>query len=246
MGLVGVAVLTGQLREDVLHLVYITDTDLDGLSDRLEQPGGTRIDRADTDGDGLDDALESYGWYTNLASPPCDVGDDLVLVFSDPRIADTDGVDDGEEFASCSSPTGEVRVDLGEDRLARAGSRVRLTATVSNALDDTAVRTTWMQLEGPPVGTLPNERHVEFIAPADVTTLVFRATVKDTERNDQIASDEVRLIVVRDPERALFVEGPISSYPRQSSKQGARSSRAAPASEYGQWTSYGSRSSAAP
>ena len=57
-------------RGDVVHLMYVTDRDLDGLSDRTEQAEQTDPLDADTDGDGIDDGVEVYGWFSNLSAPP--------------------------------------------------------------------------------------------------------------------------------------------------------------------------------
>ena len=180
-----------QLRKgDVLHLVYITDSDLDGLSDRLEQLGGTEINNADTDDDGIDDAQETYGWYTNLATPPCDVGDNLALVFGNPLQADTDGDTntDLDEFNACSNPYGELTVDAGANQLASIGESVTLIAAAANFQDSGALSYQWTQTGGVSVGQLPNTSTINFTTPAEVTSLMFQVTVIDTQQNNQMAT----------------------------------------------------------
>lgn len=192
-------------RGDVLHLVYITDTDLDGLSDRLEQLNSTDINMADSDQDGLDDALETYGWYTNLASAPCDQGDQT-LVFGDPLLVDSDadGNSDKQEFDTCSNPMGELSVDAGQDRVITKGSQFTLSAQSSNYSDYSKVAYHWQQLQGAPLGTLPNTDSIAVTAPQDVDGLLFEVTVTE---NGLSASDQIRVVVAEDAGAALFVDG---------------------------------------
>ncbi|MFW6174559.1 MAG: PKD domain-containing protein, partial [Chloroflexota bacterium] len=195
-------------KGDVLHLVYITDTDLDGLSDRLELLNGTRMDNPDSDGDGLDDALETYGWLTNLDAPPCDGGDALTLVVSNPLQPDSDGdgVSDDDEMAACANPFGELMVSAGADRVASTNENVTLAASPSNYLDSGALTYRWTQTGGPSVGQLPASPRITFSAPEEVTSLSFEATVTDTQQNGRSATDSVRVLVARDDERAVFVD----------------------------------------
>ncbi len=73
---------------DRLELVWLDDTDGDGLFEREEAVHGTDNDLADTDGDDLSDA------------------DEVRLVGSDPTLLDTDGdgLDDGTELGLGTSP----------------------------------------------------------------------------------------------------------------------------------------------
>ncbi len=195
-------------RGDILHLVYITDSDLDGLSDRLEQLGSTDINSPDSDGDGLDDALETYGWYTNLNAAPCDEGETLSLVNSDPLAfdSDSDGNNDAEEFDQCSNPRGELRVDAGEDILVSVNSNVSLQSDPENYSNYSALTFSWQQLAGPDVGQLSNTSTQSFIAPESVSTLEFEVTVTDTEQNNIVARDQVYVIVAEDAANAIFVD----------------------------------------
>ena len=72
-----------------------TDTDGDGLCDRVESLIGTRVDLADTDGDGLTDNEELRGLRSEGRVP------------SDPFSADTnqDGIDDLDSIARGINPT---------------------------------------------------------------------------------------------------------------------------------------------
>ncbi|RME39845.1 MAG: hypothetical protein D6794_03170 [Deltaproteobacteria bacterium] len=83
---------------DILHVVYLQDEDLDGLSDRVEYFYHSDPFNPDTDGDGLKDGVEvNDGWdvaYRNASGV-----DIYTHVYSDPSLADTDGdlVDDYSE-----------------------------------------------------------------------------------------------------------------------------------------------------
>ncbi|MGH1471791.1 MAG: PKD domain-containing protein [Cellvibrionaceae bacterium] len=198
-----------QIRKgDVLHLVYITDTDLDGLSDRMEQLKGTDLTKADTDGDTLDDALEIYGWKTNLGAPPCDVGGNLVFVRSNPLVADSDAdtISDSDEFSNCTNPLGELQVELGDNQIVTSASNVTLQASASNYSDPGSLTYSWTQLSGISVGQLPNSPSVTFTAPSEVTTLAFRVTVTDTQQSGSEAIDSVRMVVAKDAANAWFVD----------------------------------------
>lgn len=194
-------------KGDVLHLVYVTDSDLDGLSDRLEILEGTDMNNDDTDGDGLDDAREYYGWYTNLASAPCDAGTQT-LVFGDPLLFDTDGdgLSDRDEHDACSNPFGSLVVDAGSDALVSQEDTITLTADAGNFQDASALRYQWIQTSGISVGPLPNSRSITFTAPDEVTNLMFRVVVTDTAANDAEASDEIDVFVARDKATAVFVD----------------------------------------
>lgn len=194
-------------KGDVLHLVYVTDSDLDGLSDRLEVLEGTDMNVPDSDGDGLDDAQEFYGWLTNLASAPCDQGS-LTLVFGDPLAADTDGdgLSDSGEFSACSNPYGELIVDAGANLLANKNQSVTLSASPENFLNASALSYQWVQTGGASVGPLPNARTVSFSTPDEVTNLEFQVTVIDTDQNNSTAFDQVSVLVAEDKTTAVFVD----------------------------------------
>lgn len=78
---------------DVLHMVYISDEDRDGLGRRAELRYGSDPTKQDTDEDGLADILEVNGW---------DIKSGTVTrrVYSNPRYSDTDGdgISDHEEY----------------------------------------------------------------------------------------------------------------------------------------------------
>lgn len=86
---------------DVLHLLYTSDQDRDGLPGRLEPAFRTDTERADSDGDGLSDFLEFTGWQT-----PCD-REERIWVYPDPTGPDSDGdgVGDRLEWDRCTNPT---------------------------------------------------------------------------------------------------------------------------------------------
>ncbi len=195
-------------KGDVLHMVYITDSDLDGLSDRLEVLKGTDIDEPDSDGDGLDDAREVYGWYSNLKTAPCDVGDNLSLVFSDPleKDSDGDGIEDGVEFADCSNPRGELMIKAGNDVLASRNSSITLSAVPENFLNRAALRYQWTQTSGVSVGQLPNTASIQLKLPDEVSNLGFQVMVTDTEQSNSTAVDSVSVFVANDKTRAVFVD----------------------------------------
>lgn len=95
------------LPRDRITLVYLADSDRDGLFNREEFLLGTDIDVDDTDGDTLDDKLEAKtGWVV-----PINGG---YRVFSDPLTfdADRDGSNDAEEFARETDP---FKADTDED-----------------------------------------------------------------------------------------------------------------------------------
>lgn len=195
-------------KGDVLHFVYITDSDLDGLSDRLEVLEGTDIDMADTDQDGLDDALETYGFLSNLTAAPCNQGDDLFLVFANPLEADSDsdGISDGDEFNSCTNPLGDLAVQASADELVDVNQAISLSAEPSNFRDRSNLTYSWTQTGGISVGVLPNTASVSFDAPSDVTNLQFIVSVSDTTLENSTASDSVSVFVAQDKTRAVFVD----------------------------------------
>ncbi|MEO0322656.1 MAG: hypothetical protein AAF447_06850 [Myxococcota bacterium] len=194
-------------RGDVVHLMLITDSDLDGLSDRTESELFTDPLNPDTDGDGLDDAEEVFGWPTDLEGPDCLDGDTLVRVISLPTTPDSDGdgITDAEEQAACTNPMGDLAVDAGEDLVVAANAPFELLATPRNTLDVGGLRTTWTQLAGPPVEGLGSSLGQTLTAPDEVTSLTFEVMVTDSELGTT-ATDVVRVLVLADPDRAVFVD----------------------------------------
>lgn len=195
-------------KGDVLYLAYITDSDLDGLSDRLEILNGTDRTLADSDSDGLDDAQEVYGWYTNLTGVPCEIGDDLVLVFGNPLLSDTDddGIDDSAEFDACTDPQGELEVNAGIDKVASLSENVTLTAEPANYLTKATLSYQWVQTKGISVGALSNAASITFSTPDQVTSLQFQVTVTDTAQVNSNSSDDILVLIAKNKEKAVFVE----------------------------------------
>ncbi|WP_161957577.1 Ig-like domain-containing protein [Mariprofundus sp. EBB-1] len=87
---------------DVVHMLYVADSDGDGSNDYDEALAGTNAGVADSDGDGLSDAYELKGWDIT-------VGASIVHVTSNPQQKDTDGdgLWDGQEagFLPLVAPT---------------------------------------------------------------------------------------------------------------------------------------------
>ncbi len=195
-------------KGDVLHMVYITDSDLDGLSDRLELIEGTDLNLADTDSDGLDDAFETYGWFSNLSQAPCDEGSELFLVFANPLDADTDadGTNDSDEFANCTNPSGDLMVNVGENKLVSVRESITLEATPENFRNRSSLSYSWTQTGGVSVGDLPNTAQITFDAPDEVTNLQFSVMVTDTQVQSSSATDIVSVFVARDKQSVIFVD----------------------------------------
>ncbi len=194
-------------KGDTLHLVYVTDTDLDGLSDRLEILGNSDLNNPDTDGDGLDDAQETYGWYTNLTSSPCDVGTQI-LVKSDPLEQDTDGdgKDDSVEFEECTNPQGDLTVEISGPAVVGIGEPFALRADPANFSNSNQLTYEWAQIGGPSIGPLPNTASIDVPAQASVTGLRFEVTVTDAGQNDATATTADTTIVVKDTDQMVFVD----------------------------------------
>jgi hypothetical protein len=123
---------------DRVSLVYVTDTDEDGLFDREEYLYRTDATKADTDGDGLDDEDElRIGWSLGTASE---------RVYSDPTRVDSDGdgLDDAAEKAAQSDPW---NVDTDGDGLTDSGDIEPTSADGTNIPD---------QVTHPPYATVSN------------------------------------------------------------------------------------------
>jgi hypothetical protein len=87
-------------KGDVLHMVYVQDSDRDGLGERTELLYGTDPNKPDTDDDGLSDFLEVGGWSIAFEGEP------ELAVTSDPLRVDTDadGDDDQTEYDMQTHP----------------------------------------------------------------------------------------------------------------------------------------------
>ena len=197
-------------KGDTLHLVYVTDSDLDGLSNRLETLGNTDPNNPDTDGDGLDDALETYGWYLNLKNNACaDASDsEATLVKSDPLVKDTDedSAEDGTEFEACTSPQGDLEVEISGPEVAEIGQAFSLTADPSNESDPANLSYEWIQTGGPVVSFTANGATLEVGPQPNVTGLRFEVTVTDEGQNDQSAVSAATVVVVNNKDQAVFVD----------------------------------------
>lgn len=128
-------------KGDVLHLVYVEDTDRDGLGNRAELLYGTFPDDADSDDDGLSDSAEVNGWLIDYA------GEAETFVTSDPldTDSDNDGTTDLEERDAGTHPrVSDIENTppvLSELDLDVAAFSVTLTTTVDDADDDLAALT---------------------------------------------------------------------------------------------------------
>lgn len=200
-----------QLRAgDLVNLVYVGDQDRDAISDRLEREIGTDRDDYDTDGDTLDDGLEVYGWLSNLGAPPCDVGDDLVRVYSNPLLTDSDedGTSDADERANCENPSFDFIANAGEQQFANRNSQVTLSGSIEGIASGNPVYR-WSLISGPDVIDSNSDvvrelegRQPSFTTPDEVSTLVWelQATldgVTQTDRvNVQVQQDRMAAVYV--------------------------------------------------
>ena len=92
-----------------INLVYLADTDGDGIFDREEYLLGTDKNKPDTDGDTLTDYQESKAGIAVTVA-----GEDPYQAYADPRSRDTDGdgLDDSVEFEHGTDP---MMVDTDRD-----------------------------------------------------------------------------------------------------------------------------------
>jgi hypothetical protein len=200
---------------DTLTLVYVGDADRDGVIDRDEIRYGTNPDLADTDADGLEDAVELFGWKTNFGlsgTDSCFDGpvDSLVLVHSNPLVADSDGdlVDDKTEKEACLNPYLDYVVDAGTNQVVKRDQQVTLRATITGSVSATATYQ-WELLSGPAImvnNILTRSfegEEINFTAPNEVTSLHFRLTVGS--QGGEAVTSEVVVQVLLDPARAIFV-----------------------------------------
>ncbi len=198
---------------DKVYMVYVGDADRDGLSDRLERDYGTDRNKFDTDDDSLMDALEIYGWYTNLAGPPCDSGEQ-VRVYSNPLTDDSDAdtILDNDEKSQCSNPSFSFVAKAGDDQFVNVGS----TVTLHGDVQSTALVTpsyNWVLLRGPdiyvdnsPVRELSGREPSFDVHDDIVSTLVFELEV--TVDNETM-TDLVYIQVQKDRMQTAYVGDPI-------------------------------------
>lgn len=121
-------------KGDVLHLVYVQDSDRDGLGNRAEFLYGTAPNKADTDGDGLTDAQEIVGWEIDYMGKK-------TLVHSNPLIVDTDG-DGANDYAEWLAKTHPNARPMNRPPVVNSvtythdGMDVELTINASDANDN--------------------------------------------------------------------------------------------------------------
>jgi hypothetical protein len=200
---------------DTLTLVYVGDADRDGVIDRDEIRYGTDLNLADTDGDGLEDAVELFGWKTNFGlsgTGSCFDGpvDSLVLVHSNPLVADSDGdsVGDKTEKEACLNPFLDFVVSAGDNQVVKRAQQVTLRTTIRGSVNS-AVTYRWELLSGPSImvddiatrSFLGDE--IKFTTPNEVGSLHFRLTAGS--QGGEAVTSEVLVQVVLDPARAIFV-----------------------------------------
>jgi len=128
---------------DILHLMYIQDSDLDGLPDVQEFFYRSDPMVKDTDFDGLEDSVEVKGWDviwegSNLIKP-------MRRVFSSPTLADTDGdgLTDDMEANFVSVPISTIPATHATNSLLRRNPRLSDTDgdSIVDAVDDLVVIT---------------------------------------------------------------------------------------------------------
>lgn len=113
-------------------------------------------------------------------------------------------------------PTAEVRAD----GLASSGAVVTLDGGTSRDPDGDPLTYRWTQTGGPSVGTLAGVAAPTFTAPSEIAELAFSLVVNDGFVDS--APAEVRILVVRDRNRAIFVS--------RSGSEGGEGTREAPLS----------------
>ncbi|MFL0810844.1 MAG: hypothetical protein K6L76_10550 [Agarilytica sp.] len=197
--------------DDKISLVYVGDNDRDSISDRLERELGTDRARFDTDEDELGDGLEVYGWLSNLDAQPCDEGDTLTRVFSNPLVADSDedGVDDLEEKDNCQNPSFNFDVDAGDDQFVNKGDAVTLSSQLIQSSNGETAVYTWNLTSGPdvfddegnPTRALSGRRP-SFTAPDEVSTLVWEVSAT---LSGETLTDETLVQVQEDVTEAVYV-----------------------------------------
>ena len=116
----------------VLHMVYVQDTDRDGLGNRMEHLLGTDHLESDTDKDGLKDGIEVAGWMI------VGEGGEEIHVKTDPLVPDTDGdtITDKEEYEFGTHPSKLTIINhapvLFVDEFVVDGLEVTLTLKISD------------------------------------------------------------------------------------------------------------------
>jgi hypothetical protein len=131
----------------------------------------------------------------------------------------SDGGTDPDPALTNTPPTAEIRAD----GLATAGAVVTLDGGASRDAEGDPLTYRWTQTGGPSVGTLAGVATPTFSAPGDIGDLTFQLVVNDGRVDS--APAEVRILVVRDRNRAIFVS-------RTGSDQG-QGTREAPLSSLG-------------
>lgn len=198
---------------DKVSLVYVGDQDRDAISDRMERELGTDRNEYDTDMDTLNDGLEIYGWLTNMDEAPCDEGDELTRVYSNPLLVDSDedGIDDATEKDNCENPSFDFMAIAGDEQVVNTGMDVTLFGSVEGIASGTPVYR-WNLISGPNVidenGDSVRElegRQPSFTAPDEVSTLVWelQATIDGVSQMDQVTTQ-----VQQDRSQAIYVGTP--------------------------------------
>ena len=100
-------------QESILHLIYVTDSDRDGIGNRTERLYGTSPYLTDSDFDELSDLIEIRGYYETRRSLQIELqrqenNQSLHLVRTNPLLKDTDndGLSDYEEYLRFSTDQG--------------------------------------------------------------------------------------------------------------------------------------------
>lgn len=111
----------------------------------------------------------------------------------------SDGGTDPDPARSNNAPIAEIRAD----GLASAGALVTLDGGGSRDPDGDPLTYRWTQTGGPSVGTLAGVAAPSFSAPSEISDLAFELVVNDGRVDSPPAA--VRILVVRDRNRAIFV-----------------------------------------
>jgi hypothetical protein len=168
-----------------INLVYLNDTDGDGIFDREEYLLGTDKNKRDTDGDTLTDYEES-----KIGLEITVVDEDPYQTYSDPRSSDTDGdaLDDGVEFEQGTDPMmvdtdRDGRPDASDDDplaayQCQSGRGFELMAWWDGTSSQQSVEDVWGETDG----ALMGDAAVEGLSDGD---LVFRF---DQSENDSYIS----------------------------------------------------------
>lgn len=201
-----------QLRaDDKVSLVYVGDADRDGISDRYERELGTMPEEFDTDTDELGDGLEVYGWLTNFGNAPCDQGDELTRVYSNPLLIDSDedGNTDAQERENCQNPSFNFVAEAGAEQIVNKRAAVTLSAESVKSSGDSSPVYTWNLISGPQVegangATVSqlNGRRPSFTAPDEVSSLVWELSIL---LDGEVQTDTVVVQVQENRMEAIYV-----------------------------------------